>query len=534
MSKKRAKYWNKAGGDESHSGPWDTIVIGSGMGGMTTAAMLAKMGHRVLVLEQHYVPGGFTHSFRRKQWSWDVGVHAVGEMMGKSLPGRILNKLTDGKLQWTSLGDVYDEFYFPDGFRIDFAGSETQFRANLLEKFPEEEAAIDAYLDLCRRVGRSMTGFFLSRLAPLALSGLADRLLAGSARRWLETYTADVLADLTDNPKLRTILAAQWGYYGSVPSRSSFAMQALVSRHFFYGAYYPVGGSARIAENLLRTVADAGGWTRVYASVEQILIEEGRAVGVRMASGEEIRAKQVVSAAGIMATTKRLLPPSATGDWGAEIQRLKPASAHVCLYMGFKGDIRKAGAGSANKWFWRTWSSEADVWQVGGGGVLPEAMVLYCSFPSLKDPEHDPGGEQLHTGEAVTFVPWEVFEPYRTLQWRKRGPEYEALKKRLHDALLAQFFEEMPGLKPMLAFSELSTPATTDHFVRPMHGSIYGIEPTPERFQTRWLRPKSPINGLYFSGSEVSGVGVVGAMMGGVLCAAAVEPLKTIRLLSGV
>ena len=264
---KKQKLWSKTAPD----GPWDTIVIGSGMGGMTTAAMLAKMGHRVLVLEQHYVPGGFTHSFRRKQWSWDVGVHAVGEMMGKSLPGRILNKLTDGKLQWTSLGDVYDEFYFPDGFRIDFAGNETQFRANLLEKFPEEEAAIDAYLDLCRRVGRSMTGFFLSRLAPLALSGLADRLLAGAARRWLETYTADVLADLTDNPKLRTILAAQWGYYGSVPSRSSFAMQALVSRHFFYGAYYPVGGSARIAENLLRTVADAGGWTRVYASVEQIL-----------------------------------------------------------------------------------------------------------------------------------------------------------------------------------------------------------------------------------------------------------------------
>ncbi|MCO4745383.1 MAG: NAD(P)/FAD-dependent oxidoreductase [Proteobacteria bacterium] len=531
MTEKRPKFWNKAGGDADHSGPYDTIVIGSGIGGMTTAAMLAKLGHRVLVLEQHYVPGGFTHTFRRKKWTWDVGVHAVGEVAGKSMPGRILKKLTDGKLEWASLGDVYEEFYFPDDFRIDFAGNRKQFRENLIAAFPDEREAIDEFLGLCRQVGRSMSGHYLSRLAPKRLGPIADRLFASASSEWLGRKTADVLAGLTDNPRLRTILAAQWGYYGSVPSRSSFAMQALVVRHFFHGAYYPVGGSGRIAEELLRTVAEAGGWTRVYASVEEILIEKGRAVGVRLESGEELRARNIVSAAGIMATTKRLLPRSVTGDWVDSIQSLNPASAHVCLYMGFKGDIRAAGAGSANKWFWRTWSSEEDVWEIDTEGELPPAKVLYCSFPSLKDPEHDPGEEQIHTGEAVTFVPWSVFEPYAKLAWKKRGPEYEAMKKRLHDALLKQFFEEMPELEPLLAFSELGTPATTQHFVRPMRGSIYGIEPTPERFQNPWLRPRSPIKGLYFSGSEVSGVGVVGAMMGGVLGAAAVEPIKAIRYL---
>jgi all-trans-retinol 13,14-reductase len=519
------KSWNKKGGD----GPWDTIVIGSGMGGMTCAALLTKLGHRVLVLEQHYVPGGFTHTFRRKQWTWDVGVHAVGEVSDRGMPGRILKRLTDGRLQWASLGPVYDEFFFPDDVHIDFPDDRDQFRANLIAAFPDEVDAIDEYLRLVKEVGRSMKGYYLARAAPRRLSRIADRVMGRDAQKWLEQNTADVLDGLTDNEHLKTVLAAQWGYYGSVPSRSSFAMQALVVRHFLWGGYYPVGGSGEIAVELLKTVADGGGWTRIYADVEQIIVEGNRAVGVRMTDGEEIRARNIVSAAGVMATTRRLLPEHARGPWIDEIQGLNPASAHVCLYLGFKGDIRSAGAGSANKWFWNTWSSEDDMWNIDDPDNLDDAGVLYCSFPSLKDPEHDPGPELLHTGEVVTFVPWDMFSEWKDARWKKRGAEYEALKKKLHDKLLEQFLGRMPELRPMLAYSELSTPVSTDHFVRPMRGSIYGIEPTPERFKCRWLRPRSPIDNLYMAGSEVSTVGVVGAMMGGVICAVSMEPIKGLR-----
>ena len=83
----------------------------------------------------------------------------------------------------------------------------------------------------------------------------------------------------------------------------------------------------------------------------------------------------------------------------------------------------------------------------------------------------------------------------------------------------------MPGLRPFVSYVELSTPATTNHFCRPLRGSIYGLEPTPARFANPWLRPRSPLKGLYFSGSDMASVGVIGAMMGGVLCATAVEPI---------
>jgi all-trans-retinol 13,14-reductase len=526
---KKERYWSKRAESD---GPWDAIVIGSGMGGMTTAAMLAKMGHRVLVLEQHYVPGGFTHAFRRKGYTWDVGVHAVGEVTEHSMPGRLLHYLTDGRLKWASLGEVYDQFDFPDGVRIGFPDRPEKFRQNLIEVFPEEGEAIDKYIALVRETAGAMRGYYLSRALPKWMMPAARMFMSRKAEGFLSKRTADEIAKLTDNPRLRTVFAAQWGYYGVAPSRASWVMQALVVRHFFYGGYYPVGGSERIAVELLRTVAEAGGWTRVVADVEQILVEKGRAVGVRMADGEEIRAKMIVSAAGIRATVGRLLPESfRDAAWVSDVEKLTPAAAHVSLYIGFKGDIREAGAGSENRWFYNTWDTEVVHWDISNPDDLPESPILYCSFPSLKDPLHEPGPEQRHTGEVVTFVPWDAFTQWSGTPWRKRGEGYEALKEKLQAHLLQQLIDKMPHLEPLIDHVELSTPLSTEHFVRPVRGSIYGLEPTPERFATDALRPKSPISGLYFSGSEVSAVGVIGAMMGGVLAATAAEPRKAMKII---
>lgn len=529
--------WSKRDRKDAPADGYDVIVIGSGMGGMTTAATLAKTGKRVLVLEQHYVPGGFTHAFTRKKgkkkWEWDVGVHAVGEVTKRSMPGRILAGLTNDRLEWSSLGPVYDEFHFPDDFHIDFPDNPKQFRQNLVDAFPEEEEAIDEYLRLVREISGEMRAYYLARLAPKGFRRLSSMVVARKAQEYFEQTTKDALDKITRNEKLKAVLCSQWGYQGVTPSRSSLAMQALVTRHFWWGGYYPVGGSHRIAEELLGTVAEAGGWTRVSTSVEQILIEDGAVAGVKLDNGEEVRCKKVVSAVGVSATAERLLPEDYRPEWAREVSKLEPAPAHVCLYMGFEGDITKAGAGPANKWFYQSWDMELDAWRVDPEQEeFPIADCLYCSFPSLKDPLHDPGPDMLHTGEVVTFVPWSVFEPWAGTRWKKRGAEYDAFKKRLEETLLEQFLSHMPELRPMLAFAELGTPVSTDHFVRPRGGSIYGLEATPKRFRNRWLRPKSPVPGLFFSGSEVSAVGVIGAMMGGVLGAVAADPVGSVRVLS--
>ncbi|MEC7988294.1 MAG: FAD-dependent oxidoreductase, partial [Myxococcota bacterium] len=276
-----------------------------------------------------------------------------------------------------------------------------------------------------------------------------------------------------------------------------------------------------------------GGYTQICADVEEIIIEKGRAVGVKLKDGTSYRSQNVVSAAGVMSTLKRLLPEDAgQAPWvGKALEGIRPAPAHICLYIGFKGDIRKANAGSANKWFWSTWNSEEREWDISDPDNLKDCPILYCSFPSLKDPLHDPGEECRHTGEVVTFVPWNAFSEWSGTKWRKRGGNYPDLKEKIEKHILDQFLRNMPELKDMVDYVELSTPLSTEYFCRPMDGSIYGIEPTPERFANPWIRPNPPVSGLYFSGSEVASVGVIGAMMGGVLAAAAAEPVNAMRFL---
>jgi all-trans-retinol 13,14-reductase len=425
-------------------------------------------------------------------------------------------------LQWASLGPVYDTFDFPD-LHIDFPDSRETFADNLTRAFPGEAAAVARYFSEVKAVGDAMRGYYLSRLAPAAWAPVLDRTVARRAHAYLHQRTADVLARVTPNERLRTVLAAQWGYYGSPPSRSSFAIHALVAKHFMFGAAYPVGGSKRIAETLMHTIAGAGGWTRISAPVEEILVRHGRAIGVRVEGGEEILATAVI-------TAQRLLPaPARDAVWTRSIAALRPSSAHVCLNLGFNGDIAALGAGAANQWFYESWSTEIEAWDVADANA--QAPVLYTSFPSLKDPVHR--GE-MHTGEIVTFVPYDAFARWAQARWMRRGADYEAFKADLSARLLAQFFRHRPALAAKLVYHELSTPLSTEHFTRAPRGAIYGIEPTPERYANRYLRPRTPVRGLYLAGSDMASVGVMGAFVGGLLAAASAEPRAALRYLRSI
>jgi all-trans-retinol 13,14-reductase len=289
------------------------------------------------------------------------------------------------------------------------------------------------------------------------------------------------------------------------------------------GGYYPVGGATIMAEGFLKTVQAAGGEALTRADVDTVIVKGGKAVGVRMKTGEEFFAPKVISAIGAKATVERLVPTEfRETPWGQGIERLGQSPAYLCMYLGFEGDVRAAGATNANQWFMESWDMEWKEWHLDDPKSI--APVLYVSYPSLKDPAHVEGPNQRHTGEVVTFVPWNLFDKWKDTRRGFRAEEYTAFKKGIEDRMMAQMRRHQPKLMDLVKHYELSTPLSTTHFTHAPTGAIYGLEATPERFMSPHISTRTPVKNLFMAGGDVATLGITGALFGGFLAASTIEP----------
>ncbi len=509
---------------DTPSGDFDAIVIGSGLGGLTCAALLAKAGKRCLVLERHYVLGGFTHVFKRKGFEWDVGVHYVGEVhKPTSILKQLFDHVTDGTLEWADMGEVYDRFVFGEDMYPLRKGVQG-FKDCLKEKFPaaEDQQAIDDYVDLVFEVVKSSRNFFGEKALPKAAAWAAGGLMRRSYLKYARRTTLDVLRELTRNEKLIGVLCGQYGDYGLPPSESSFAMHATLVKHYFAGGAYPVGGSGRIAEAMVPLIEQAGGQCFTNAEIDEVIVKAGQAVGVRMADGREFFAPDVISNAGALNTYERLLPDTVRGEIDSKkiVKGLEPSAAHVSLYIGLDKTPEELKLPKANYWIYPHYDHDKAVKDYLADEEAP-LPVCYISFPAAKDPDFQRRHPGKSTIEIITLAPWDRFAQWDGTRWKKRGEDYEAYKARLSERLLEQLFRFEPQVREAIVHHELSTPLSTKHFVNYTKGEIYGLAHDPERFESKWLRPRTPVPGLWMTGQDISTCGVGGALFAGYLTVSA-------------
>lgn len=503
------------------TGRFDAIVIGSGIGGLVAAAMLSRFGkRRVLVLERHYRIGGYTHTFTRPGYEWDVGVHYVGQVGERGALRAAFDRLSDGRIQWAPLPDVYDRVELgPRGY--DLVAGSRRFIDTLATSFPSEREALERYVALVKSTAKQSSLVFMTRGLPSLVSAVAAPLAKRGFAALAGRTTREVLLELTKNEELLAVLTGQYGDYGLPPSRSSFAMHASLVAHYLGGGFYPVGGAAVFASGIAPLIEENGGHLAVSAEVESILVEHGVAVGVRLTDGSEQRAPLVISDAGVANTFGRLVPEAhRPAKWVKALAAVPPSVSYLCLYLGFKATDAELGLTGTNLWLYPDEKHDENVARFEADPSAP-FPVVYLSFPSAKDPDFQRRHPGRATVDVITMARWEWFSKWEGTRWHRRGDDYEALKRRLTERLLDVVYARLPQLKGRVDVAELSTPLTAAHFGAHPRGELYGLDHTPARYELP-LRAKTPLPGLLLTGADLATCGVAGGALGGLITAGAV------------
>ena len=515
------KKWNNYR-SELMNESFDVIIIGSGIGGLTTGALLALNGKRVLILEKHFKIGGWTHTFRRDNYEWDVGIHYIGDVHKPwSVVRRLFDLVSDGKLKWSHMDSNYDRIIFPDK-TFNFIAPRKQFVEDMISYFPGEEQALKTYMILIDQAVKTSRPYFANKAMPDLLGSITYPFMTRKFFKLADRTTYDVLSELTDNEEMIGVLTGQWGDHGLPPKQSSFAMHAFVVRHYLDGGNYPTGSSRSIAETISDLIEKHDGKLAVNAAVEEIIVHNGAAVGVRMSSGDEITADTIISSAGVMNTYEKLINKSQLPiNIPSSLQSVQKTESYICLHIGLNSSAKDLGLKNTNLWVYPGYDHDQNI-EKFTQNPESEFPVVYISFPSAKDEAWDQDHAGYATMEAITMSKWDWYTKWQEMPWKKRGEKYENEKEKLSNRIMDVVHQHVPGIKDAIDYLELSTPLTIRDLANYQQGEMYGVYHTPQRFRQRWLKPRAEVKNLFLTGQDVTTAGVTSALFSGLLTASVV------------
>lgn len=456
---------------------YDVAVIGSGMGGLSAAALLARAGLSVLVVEAAEQPGGYAHSFQRGPYTFDPAVRWVGD---PPLWDALLDHL-GVRDQWTML--PVEPFYtasFPQFWQDLPVGRDAWIETHL-RMFPDQAEGLAALVQVCATTHRE--AHLLPPALPLA------QLDAAAAR--FPTLFADIRSTVSDvvdryltDPRCKALFTATWPYMGLPPSRLSFVTFCQFLFSHVDGVFYSKGGFGTLVAAMVGALRQHGGELVCGATVEHVLVRAGRAAGLRIAGGGEIAASAVVSNADATATFTELVGEShLPAPFLRRFRRLEPSLSAVALYAATTADLPAVGGSRTHEIFHcRTWDP-GDAYRANLAG---EPAALFLTVPTVLDRSLAPGDEHLLIGTAP--MPYAI-EP----AWPRR-------KAALTLAILDDLERLWPGLNAGLTHVETATPLTLERFARNRGGAMLGWASTPQQATAGRPHHVTPLPGLYLSG----------------------------------
>ncbi|XP_030407747.1 all-trans-retinol 13,14-reductase isoform X4 [Gopherus evgoodei] len=453
----------------------DAVVIGSGIGGLAAAVLLSKAGKRVLVLEQHGKAGGCCHTFSKKGFEFDVGIHYIGQIGERSLMRFLVDQLTEGQLQWSKMPSVFDAVVLGEPGNAKtyclYSGNK-EYVEGLKKQFPDEAVAIEKFVRLVKRVAQGITHMAILKMVPVPLVKFLSRtgLLAWFSPFFKMTSQSltDVVSELTTNEELRAVFSYIFPTYGVSVQKD----QDLVN---------------------------------VFAPI-------------------------VISDAGIFNTYERLLPAEirTLPDIQAQLRMVDHGLSGLSVFIGLNGSKEELGLEGTNYFIYSHQNLDEAMncfFTASKEEAAENIPVLFVTSPSSKDPtwqERYPGKSTLC---ILAFAQYEWFEEWKEETVQKRGTKYESLKNAMVESILKTVLKLYPHLEDKIECISSGSPLTNQHYIASPKGELYGAAHSISRLQaeaTATLRPQTCVPNLYLTGQDIFLCGFMGALQGAVLCASAV------------
>ena len=498
---------------------YQAIVIGSGAGGLSAALALAQRGLSVLVLEAMPSFGGYLNPFRRKEYTFNPGLHYLGEL-GKGEPFRnLLDALGIGdKVDFVELDpEGFDRFGFPDyEFRV--CKGKERFRDKLIGDFPKEERGIHKFFDVLDKILKAMHASASVEGGPLRMLGFL--LKHPVMIKYSRIPYQKLLDEVTSDRRLQAVLSANCGTYGLPPARASVLIAAAVLGHYLDGAYYPKGGSGALRDAFVSALQSNGAKMKPRSRVVRI-DKRGNEFQVDTEAGEKYTAEVVISNADPVITLGKLMNPQIVPSRiRKKVQRLRPSIGGFYAFIGTDLDLPALGISSASIHHYEQFDMNKTYEVLGTLTPHESSPGYFITSPSVKDPDggHAPKGH--HTVEIVTFVDYHVFEKWADSPSMKRGEEYKALKEKIGEGLVKAAERYIPNLSEHLDCVEYATPLTSEYWVNAVRGGCYGPEQTPDQVGPgRFSSFTAGIEGLFLVGAGTLGGGIMPCVASGVSAA---------------
>ncbi|MDJ0799703.1 MAG: NAD(P)/FAD-dependent oxidoreductase [Calothrix sp. MO_167.B12] len=486
----------------------DVIVIGSGIGGLTAAALLARYGKRVIVCESHTIAGGAAHSFRRRGFEFDSGPSFYCGLSGDNRSASSLNPVKQvldvlGESLATVSYDPLGHYHFPEvslpvysnaeGYRQELAkitpqGAKEfqQFEQRLLPLYD----AMKGIPSLALRADWQVITLLVGRYLPSLLKMLPNLPL-------VQASVGSVMDRTVQDPWVRRLIDLECFLLSGLKAHGTIAPEVafMLGERSRVGVEYPLGGSGAIIKALVRGLERWGGKLRLGCHVEEILVESGKAVGVKLQNGEMLKAATVISNASMWDTYTKLLHPEDLPPSFRQAALATPAvESFMHLHLGIKAD----GLEDLTGHHVVVHDSQQDITVPGNTCMI--------SIPSVWDGNLAPPGHHVvHTYTLEPYAGWE------------RNQSYEDKKREKAETLYRALSQVMPDIRERVVLEMIGTPLTHAHYLRRYHGT-YG--PGIAAGKGTFPGTHTPIKGLYRVGdSTMPGIGVPAVAASGIMCA---------------